>query len=290
MEFRTATCVDHAVDLLGELGPDARLLAGGTDVMIQRQRGEVCEPVLVHLERLGELRSLTISDGIRIDALVTHRMLCGLAMPPVGAGLREASRSVGGWQTQNVGTVVGNLCNASPAADLMPPLLTLDTSVLLRSRSGHRSVPLVDFVLGRRSIDRHPDELVVGLQIELPTGRSGSAYTKVGRRRAMEVAIAGIAVRVTLDDDGRLAEVAIAACSVGPSPRRFPSVEACVLEGGADDQSLAEASALLRGLVEPVDDVRASADYRRQVTGRVLPRTIRTAITRAGNGQVGGTP
>jgi aerobic carbon-monoxide dehydrogenase medium subunit len=281
MEFCTATSVEHVLELLGQHGSDARLLAGGTDVMMQRMRGDIAEPVLVHLERIDPLRHIAINGCVSLGALVTHRDVRGSDLPRGFESIVDACATVGGWQTQNVGTVVGNVCNASPAADLMPALLTLGTEVVLQSVRGERRVGLADFVTGRRTVDRAADEVVVALDVAVPSGASGSAYTKVGRRRAMEVAIAGLAVRVSLDRQGSLAEVAIASCSLGPTPCRHSNVEEIVLTGQADASSLHEAADVLRAAIEPLTDARATATYRWQVIGRILPRTVGAAIDRA---------
>jgi aerobic carbon-monoxide dehydrogenase medium subunit len=279
-EFISVADVGEAIDVLAARGADARVMAGGTDVMLQRMRGQVAEPVILHIEGIEALRTLDTTNGLSIGALVTHRNVVVATLPAGFDSLQEAADTVGGWQTQNVGTVVGNVCNASPAADLVAPLLTFDATITLRSGRGTRELALADFLLGRRSIDRHPAELATGIRIEPTSSATGSAYEKVGRRRAMEVAIAGLAVRVSLDDVGETSDVAVATCSVGPTPCRHPDVEA-VLRDSRNGDGVAEAAHLLVSAVQPIDDARATARYRRQVIGRILPRTLARATRRA---------
>ena len=164
MEFRRSGDLDEALTSLAELGDKAQVLAGGTDVMIQLERGEISPETLVHIERIEGMRSIAENGRLTLGALVTHT---DLAQSPVLCdryqSVARAASLVGGWQTQAVGTIGGNVCNASPAADLLPPLLVHDATVLLVSKDrGEREVPLGDFVVGRRTIAREPDELSLG--------------------------------------------------------------------------------------------------------------------------------
>lgn len=277
MEFRSAGSLEEALDLLGQFGPDAALLAGGTDLMLQLRGGEIAPRVLLHIERLADLRRLAPGEAPAIGALATH---VTLSRSPVlrahHAAICTAAASVGGWQTQSVGTIAGNLCNASPAADLAPPLLVHGATVRLASRArGERSLPLEQFLIGRRKLARHPDELVLGFALEPLPQRSADRYVKVGRRGAMEVAIAGVAVRLTLAaDDKTIAEARIATCAVGPVPARAPDVERALKGQLLSEETVRAAGQMLSAVIEPIDDVRASARYRRAVVARVLVDSI----------------
>jgi aerobic carbon-monoxide dehydrogenase medium subunit len=280
VEFRSVTTVDQALDSLTELGEDAQLLAGGTDVMVQYQRGELRPKALVHLEGVAELRDIEHDGSVRLGALVTHRRvpaMLGDALP----ALSEACATVGGWQTQEVGTVVGNICNASPAADAMPPLLTAGTVVELVSGRGSRSLTLDEFVLGRRRTARAPDELVTSIRLEpLPAG-AGEVYLKVAPRSTMEVALIGLAVRIRFDDDERVIDARVATCSVGPVPRRIREAEEPLVGGRLEHDALAEAAERLHAAADPIDDARASAAYRRRVLGPLLERAVTMSRERA---------
>lgn len=276
MEFRSAQTVDEAVDLLAEHGADAQLLAGGTDVMIQHQRGEIHPGALLHIGGIAALKEFSNGSGLRIGSGVTHRTL---ARDPVITravpGLAQAAATVGGWQTQAVGTVGGNVCNASPAADTVPPLLTAAARVVLASRSGERTVDLAEFITGRRQTARRPDELVTRLHLEPLPPRSSELYLKVGPRRAMEVALVGLAVRLSLAEDGRtMTDVRIATCAVSPRPFRSTAAEE-ILEGEyLDRETLRAAGSALAASADPIDDARASARYRRRVLAPLLARAV----------------
>lgn len=276
MEFRLAQTLDEALSLLEEHGADAQLLAGGTDVMIQHQRGEIDPGSLLHIGKITALQEISNGDGLHIGSGVTHRTL---SRDPVIArtvpALSQAAATVGGWQTQAVGTVGGNVCNASPAADTVPPLLTAAARVVLASRRGERTVDLADFITGRRQTARRPDELVTRLDVEPLPDRSAEVYLKVGPRRAMEVALVGLAVRLSLAEDGEtMTGLRVAACAVAARPFRSTAAEQ-ILEGSTlDPATLQAAGEALAGDSDPIDDARATARYRRRVLGPLLGRAV----------------
>lgn len=284
MDFRSVDNLDEALNVLSELGSDAQILAGGTDVMVQMMNGDLDPQTLLHIEAIGALRSIERRNGrVEIGALVTHRKASGNeGLQTWAPALCAASKTVGGWQTQEVGTIVGNLANASPAADTIPTLLTADCNVTLQSTSGERRLPIGEFIKGRRSIDRNPDELITMLDIEPVGERTGDVYIKVGPRSAMEVALVGLAVRLQLADDGETAEdVRIAACAVGPIPYRATAAEAVLVGSRLDDEALSEAGRQLEQSASPIDDARAGASYRRRVLAPLLARAVGQARDKA---------
>ena len=228
--FVDARDLAHALSTLGEHGSDVTVLAGGTDVMVQYLRGDIRPRVLLHVRRLPELRGLHRDGRTLVGAATTHWQLAtdvgiGAAHPSVA----EAAATVGGRQTQNVGTVGGNVVNASPAADLLPALMVNDARVTLVGPSSERELPVADFVVGRRATLREPEELVKSLTLEAAAPGSGETYLKVGRRAAMEVAVVGLAARLTFDGDGAVTDARIAVCSVAPRPFRARESERRVL-------------------------------------------------------------
>jgi aerobic carbon-monoxide dehydrogenase medium subunit len=283
VEFVATKSVEECVAVLSRHGDDARLLAGGTDVMMQLQRGDVDPGILVHIEGIESLRDITMdNDTVRLGALVTHRQVS--RSPQLSSGLpalAEASATVGGWQTQEVGTVVGNVCNASPAADTLPPLLIADTRVELTGPRGSRTVPLTEFVTGRRRISRYPDELVTALALQPARGRSGEVYLKVGPRSGMEVALVGLALRLTLDDNDVVTDARLAVCSVAPVPYRVKDAEQVLIGSTLDDEAIGQAGAVLAASATPIDDPRATASYRMRVLPGLLARAAEIGAMRA---------
>lgn len=284
MRLEKVETVEEVIGRLDELGDDARLLAGGTDVMIQLSRGEIAPQVLVPIHHLSGLSGIEANGTVRLGALVTHETVAKGALGAGFEGLQEAAATVGGWQTQTVGTVVGNLCNASPAADTVPPLLVHDAQVDLRSVSGDRSVPIEEFLVGRRETSRRPDEIVAGLQLAASRPNTGDVYLKVGRRGAMEVAIVGLAMRLAFDDQARLETARIALASVGAKPLRVAAAEECLVGGYVNETTVSEAGEAILAGISPIDDLRASARYRRQLIPGLMRRAVIRCAARAGVG------
>jgi len=305
VEFRRAASLDQALAWLSERGESARVIAGGTDVMMQVARGEIRPATLVHIEGVRPLAGAAATDtgpgsapgagrvvvqsepgagGMsRFGALVTHRALA--SDPSVKRrhpALSEAAATVGGWQTQTVGTLGGNICNASPAADTAAPLLVADAIVELRNMAGCRRVPLADFFLGRRAIDRRPDELVTAIEAEPLGANAAEVYLKAGRRGAMVVAVVGLAVRLRFDPRGeRVTQARVAVCSVAPTPVRASATERILADGGALPDAVSEAGQALLAEVAPIDDARGTAAYRRMVLPGLLARAVACCLAAA---------
>lgn len=278
MELRTVDTVEEALAVLASGDGGCQVLAGGTDVMVQLARGEIAPSLLLHVERVAELRAAEVNGSARIGALVTHRQLVRGALGPAYRAVAEAAATCGGLQTQAVGTIGGNVCNASPAADTLPALLVHDARVTLRSAGGDRTLGLEEFVLGRRATARRPEELLTAITLAGSGSRTGDVYLKVGRRSAMEVAIVGLAMRLRLAEDGTVADARVALASVGPRPLRSAGAEAALAGAAVPGDAIAPAALdaaaeALLGDVTPMDDLRASAGYRL----RVLPGLLRRA-------------
>lgn len=287
MEFRRAASVDQALAWLSERGESARVIAGGTDVMMQVARGEITSAMLLHIEGIRSLAAVGPAPqevGMsRLGALVTHGTLASdPAIRPRHPALSEAAATVGGWQTQAVGTLGGNICNASPAADTAAPLLVADAIVELRSSAGTRRVPLPDFFLGRRIIDRRPDELITAIEAEPLGPNAAEVYLKAGRRGAMVVAVVGLAVRLQFDPRGeQVTRARVALCSVAPTPVRAHATERILAEGGVLPDAVSEAGQALLAEVAPIDDARGTAAYRRMVLPGLLARAVARCRTAA---------
>ena len=283
MDFRSYESESEALALLAEFGDDAQILAGGTDLMIQYQRGEINPSLLVHIGRIDELRGIRFDGSMSIGALTTHRQLStDERIRRHFPALAEAAATVGGWQTQQAGTVGGNVCNASPAADTAPPLLVSDAIAHLASSRERRSIALDEFLLERRRTARRPDELLTSVELVPPPSNTGEVYLKVGPRQAMEVALVGLAVRLTLaDDSATVTDARIAACSVGPRPFRAAGAEAALIGSRLEAGVVAEAGYLLTRAAQPIDDVRATASYRLRVLAGLLGRAVEMCLTRA---------
>jgi CO/xanthine dehydrogenase FAD-binding subunit len=250
------------------------IVAGATDHYPARV-GRPPDDDVLDVTALDELGGISEdASGWRIGALVTWSEAAGARLPPLFDGLRAAAGTIGGVQIQNRGTIAGNLCNASPAADGVPVLLTLDAEVELASLAGRRRVPLASFITGYRRTARAPDELVTAIHVPSHRGAARAAFLKLGSRHSLVISIAMVAGAVSLREDGRVASAALAVGACSPVAVRLPALEAR-LAGAALDASLAGAVEA-RDLehLAPIDDMRGSAAYRREAALVLLRRLL----------------
>jgi CO/xanthine dehydrogenase FAD-binding subunit len=249
------------------------VLAGGTDFYPARVGRAVTEDVL-DIAGIAALRGISETPaGWRLGATTTWSELVEVDLPPLFDGLKQAAREVGGRQIQNSGTIAGNICNASPAADGVPALLALDAEVELASREGARRLPLASFITGVRMTARQPGELVVALHVPRPQAEARSAFLKLGARRYLVISIAMASTLVEVEDGKvKAARVAVGACS--PVAQRLPALEQALV-GAAVDARLGQRVAPSHlAPLSPIDDVRGSAGYRREVAMVLLRRLL----------------
>ena len=270
-------------DALGALGSRGlTVLAGGTDFYPARVGKPLDEDVLdiTALTELGNIRDL--GDRWSLGAGVTWSALREAELPPCFDGLKAAAREIGGLQVQNAGTVVGNLCNASPAADGLPCLMALDARVELAGARGRRSLAAEDFVTGNRETQRRPDELVTAISIPKPAPHTASSFVKLGARKYLVISIVMLAI-VVETEDGRVASARLALGACAPVARRLRAFEA-TLRGRALDGGLGEtlSDAHLEEVLAPIDDIRASAAYRRDAAATLIRRELSALGARLG--------
>ncbi len=267
----------HAVQVLAEVGPEARILAGGTDLMVALQRG-LWRPggFVLDISRLqSELRFIRREDGrLSLGALTTFADLArSNLVARLAPSLGEAARMVGAAQIQNRATLGGNIMNASPAGDSMPALIALDARVVVTSNEGPRTMPLFSFYQGYRQTVSKPSEILTEVRIPLREGAQ-DYFRKVAPRRAQAIAKVILAARAWdvchEGEETRLGRVRIGVGSVAPTPLRLFETER-VLEGGILTPALVEAACRrLETEISPIDDVRSTAVYRREVCRRLL--------------------
>jgi CO/xanthine dehydrogenase FAD-binding subunit len=241
---------------------DLRILSGGTDFYPAHADHPVRGSVL-DVSALRELRGVTRdADSIRIGGLTTWTDIVRAPLPRGFDTLRSAAREVGSAQIQNRGTVAGNLCNASPAADGVPPLLALDAEVELTSTTGTRQMPLQEFILGNRKTSRRPDELLTAVIVPTTLQDAASAFIKLGARRYLVISIVMVAAVVQADGEGRVAQARVAIGSCSAVAQRLHALESDLI-GAPVSQGLSSRvhPEHLKPLA-PIDDVRATATYR----------------------------
>jgi CO/xanthine dehydrogenase FAD-binding subunit len=251
------------------------VLAGGTDLYPAHVGRPIALPVL-DIGGIAELRGIRHEGASwTIGATTTWSDVARAELPPLFAALQAAAREVGGVQIQNAGTVAGNLCNASPAADGTPALLAMRARVVLQSARGMRELAVDEFVLGNRRTARADDELVVAVRVPAWSGRARSAFAKLGGRRYLTIAVTAVAVVVDVDaaDTVRGAGVAVGSCA--PAARRVPALESRLVGARVDGDLGALVAADDLAPLAPIDDVRGSAAYRIDATRTLLCRALR---------------
>ncbi|MDE0232565.1 MAG: xanthine dehydrogenase family protein subunit M [bacterium] len=286
MQFLAPRTLDEALGMLSGRGGDLRVLAGGTDVMIQRMTGQLPRSEsLLYIGGITDLAGVSRSDGtIRIGALTTHRDLC--CDPVITTHLpsfAEAAATVGGWQTQAVGTIGGNLCNASPAADLAPPVLAAGAVMVVSGVDGPTRIPAERFFVDRRLTSLPEGQILLGIEVPEPPANTWESYLKVGRRGAMEVAQVGLAARFSVVDN-RVETARLAVCSVAPAPLRLHRGEEALAGSTLDSGTVSAAARRATEEISPIDDQRASASYRRMMVGRLIMKAARLARRSLGMG------
>lgn len=279
------TELDTALDLAAR--PDAVLIAGGTDLYTTTTSSTLSR-ALVDVSAIEAISGIEKQEGagtpqyrpggeFRIGGATTWTELVEAELPPAFDGLKQAARTVGSVQIQNAGTIAGNLCNASPAADGVPPLLTLNAEVELTSAArGARRLALSDFITGVRATRRAPDEILTALFIPAPPDGARSAFGKLGARKYLVISIVMTAALVVLEGDGRISEARLAVGACSAVAQRLVDLEAALVGQSIDEITINPS--LLSDLT-PLTDVRGTAPFRLEVAAEQCRRTLESAVT-----------
>lgn len=272
-DYARPATVDEASRLVA--GGGWRVLAGGTD--LYPGAGSRLAGPMLDVTGLPGFSQIVPGQGLRIGAAVSWSAIAEARLPPALRALQQAARQIGGRQVQNAGTIGGNLCNASPAADGVPPLLALGAEVELVSALGSRRLAVQDFILGPRRTALHPGEVLATVLIP-EAGLSGrSAFVKLGARSHLVISIAMVAARVVVSA-GRVAEAAVAIGSCSPVAVRLPLVEAALQGAPVGDAIGRVGTAEVLAALSPIDDVRATAAYRREAAVELVRRALAEAL------------
>jgi carbon-monoxide dehydrogenase medium subunit len=278
--YLAPTTLNEALSLLSEYKGRAKVIAGGTDLVPKLKRREIRAPeYVIDLKGIPGLDEIKYdASGLNLGALVTIGMVESSAKIQQGFGiLAQAARSMASPQVRNRGTITGNICNAVPSADSAPPLLTLGARLRLISQKGERVVNIEDFFTGPGQTALGDDEILREIQIaDMPPNGKG-VYLKLTPRRAMDLAIVGVAV-IVVPEDGICKDVRIALGAVAPTPIRAKKAEAILKGQRPDDALIEKAAQAAAGQSSPIDDHRASAEYRRDMVEVLVKRAIKQAI------------
>ncbi len=278
-DYIAATSVAEASRLLASLGPEAKILAGGTDVLPMMKQETIAPKTLVSITRLDGLKAISLEEGrgVVIGALCTHNeVMKSSLLQEKYLSVCETAHRMANNQIRNIGTIGGNITNAVPSADFPPILIALGATVTLQSNSGSRSVLLEDFFTGPRQSVIRQDEILTEIVIPV-NGFNGSTYHKFGLRRSGALAVVGVAVAVVMEGD-LCKDVRIALGAVAPTPIRAREAEALLRGKEINDALLEEAGKLAAAASKPISDMRGSAEYRRDMVRVFTRRCLRKAI------------
>lgn len=282
--YHAPKSLSEAVAVLQREGAGGRVLAGGTDLLVQAKERGVVPAYVVSLKDVAELAEITYdrSVGLFIGARVPLAVVAhSTDVRPQYSALASGASLVGSHQIQNRGTVGGNICNAAPSADTAPPLLVFEAIVAVHGPHGARDIPIDEFFVGPGATALAPGEVLVGISLPPPDLHAGSAYERHTPRQEMDIAVAGVAARVVLSSDGRITNLRIALGAVGPTPFRAKSAESRATGQLPDDNTIREVAELAANEARPISDQRGSATYRRRLVEVLTRRTVSAAIAQA---------
>lgn len=276
--YRANSLKDVVERLATANGEKLRLLAGGTDLMLQLHEGLIEADGLVDIANVAELKIIRHEENtVRLGAAVTYtEMINSQILNRYAPLLVVASKLIGASQIQNMGTAGGNLGNASPAGDTLPCLYALEAEVVLAHAGGERRVPVDRFFHGYREIDLQPEELIQELNFKLLDAHTGSSFVKFGLRKSQAISLVMVATVIQIRQN-RITKANVALGAVAPTIVRSPSAEAILVGARPSAKLFSQAGKAAQQDVHPIDDIRASAEFRRHLTGILVSRALKTA-------------
>jgi carbon-monoxide dehydrogenase medium subunit len=284
-DYHDPDSINAACGLLADLGPKAKLLAGGTDLIVNMKKRAVLPAHVVSLSRIEELRGLHTENGrMRIGACVTAAGIAG--SPDVSrmfSALSKGAGRLGSPLIRNLATIGGNLVTARPAADTPGPLLVYDARVVLRSASGERTIPIKEFFKGPGQTAIGGGEILTEIVLDKPGGQAGSGHAKLGIRNALEIALVNVAAFLSFES-GRIHNARVALGSVAPTPILSPSAEKILIGEKPSPGLFAKAAEAAASDSRPIDDFRASAEYKRAMVEVLTRRALKEAHEDAAGG------
>lgn len=282
-DYHKVFALGEALKAVSDSEGSSVFMAGGTDLLVKIKKGGIRPLRVIDMKGIPDMGGLSVSEGrMSIGALTTIRTLeTSPSVREKAPLLAQAASRLGSVQVRNKATVGGNLCNAAPSAETAPALLALDAQAEIYGKAGTRIVELRNFFLGPGSTVLEEGELLTSIRIPLNRSRRGAVYYKLATRKAMDIALVGVAVLLEVDGNGQISKARIALGAVAPTPIRVPSAEK-VLEGKIlTPEAAREAGETAALAARPISDLRASADYRKEMVKRLCRRGLSEAYGRA---------
>ena len=263
--------------------PGARILAGGTDIVPRMRQGKFSAPILVDTSGVQAMRFIEDQGNeIVLGALTTHQEAAESALlQNINPALVTAAESIGCQQTRCRGTLGGNVANASPAADTLPPLLIFDATLLLQSLEGERRILLENFLLGPGLTDLHEGEFIHSISFKPMFGSWGAAFIKVGKRSGMAVSVVNAAVAVVLNDKGKISDIRIALGAVAPTVIRCRKIEQSLIGKEPASPLMKDINAACQDEISPITDIRSTEEYRDHAAAVIIHRALKCAVEQA---------
>ena len=283
MRYEAPTSLEDAIEIAANAGSAGRVLAGGTDVLVQ-MHADIFEPdCIVDLKKIDELREVVLEDGAwRFGAVVTGKELMDHpAFNAAWPGVMDGVRLIGSLQIRGRATVGGNLCNASPAADSVPPLVAAGATATIAGPNGRREIPVEDVAVGPGQTSLAAGEIVVAFNLPRRPQRAGDAYLRFTPRTEMDIAVVGAGVNLTIGDDGTCVDARVALGAVAPRVLLVEDAAAALVGTPVDDAALNALEEAARGACDPIDDKRGTIEFRIEVAGVLARRAAEKALERA---------
>ena len=280
LKYFAPRTMEEACALLAKYKEQAKVIAGGTDLLVQIKHGEILPKYIINIRGIPKQDYIVYDDkvGLSIGALATiHSIEASSLIQEKFNILAQAASKLGTGQIRNQATIAGNLCNASPSAELAPALIVLGAKVGILRASRERTVLIEDFFTGPGQTVLKPDEILAEIQVPNLLPRSGGVYVKHTIRKAMDLAIVGVGVMVTMDGN-ILSNVRIALGAVAPAPIRARKAEGILIGRRLEDDLLGKAALIASEESSPISDVRSSADYRKKMVKVLVARAIKQAV------------
>lgn len=284
-EYYSPKTKNEALELIEKLGDEAKILAGGTDLIIQLKEQMLTTDNIIDISGIDEIKGIVCEDGkgAEIGAVTTiEEMEFSKELKEKYGALAYAAGQIGSNQVRCMGTIGGNCCNASPCADTVPSLCAYGAKVVISSKNGEREMPVEDFILGNRSISLEPNEMVTKFVIPELKAKSGCHYGYVGLRDAMEIDLASLAANITLEADGEtIKDAKVVMGSVYFKPLISQQIPELLKGNKLTEDLLVKIGKAAQDEAKPISDVRASAEYRREVIDALARRIVKEAYEAA---------